>query len=426
MTREWTDTSSTIKRVVLAAALLIVTASVVEAQNGNGNGAKKEPTHRFEVYGFIMADMGQDFGQTHPDWFDVVRPTKLPAFEGEYGEDGRTFFSARQTRFGAKAWLPTSVGDLETTFEWEMFGTGVDAGQTTLRLRHAYAQLGYFGAGQYWSPFMDIDVFPNSIEYWGPNGMAFFRNVHVRYMPIQGTSRVTIALERPGASGDQGDFSDRIELDNVRGRFPLPDLSAEGRYGGDWGYVEAAGILRYMEWDDLLTDDAFDLSGDATGWGINLSSNLKFGRGRASAVRLSYLFGEGIQNYMNDAPADVGIRLNPGDPVRPIVGEALGVSGIVGFVDYYWTPKWSSSLGYSRVDIDNSDGQSDDAFKSGQYALLNVLHYPHEKVMVGAELQWGQRENFRDDFTVDTWRFQLSVRANYSIRFETQSGVAEK
>ncbi len=21
---------------------------------------------------------------------------------------------------------------------------------------------------------MDIDVFPNSIEYWGPNGMAFF------------------------------------------------------------------------------------------------------------------------------------------------------------------------------------------------------------------------------------------------------------
>ena len=33
---------------------------------------------------------------------------------------------------------------------------------------------------------MDIDVFPNTLEYWGPNGMVFFRNVQVRYMPIQG------------------------------------------------------------------------------------------------------------------------------------------------------------------------------------------------------------------------------------------------
>jgi len=26
-------------------------------------------------------------------------------------------------------------------------------------------------------------VFPNSIEYWGPNGMVFFRNVQFRWMP---------------------------------------------------------------------------------------------------------------------------------------------------------------------------------------------------------------------------------------------------
>ena len=33
---------------------------------------------------------------------------------------------------------------------------------------------------------MDPDVFPNSIEYWGPTGMVFFRNVQVRWMPISG------------------------------------------------------------------------------------------------------------------------------------------------------------------------------------------------------------------------------------------------
>ena len=46
-----------------------------------------------------------------------------------------------------------------------------------------------FGAGQTWSPFMDPDVFPNSIEYWGPTGMVFFRNVQVRWMPIQRRTR---------------------------------------------------------------------------------------------------------------------------------------------------------------------------------------------------------------------------------------------
>ena len=75
---------------------------------------------------------------------------------------------------------------LKTQFEFELFGTGVDEGQTTFRLRHAYGELGAFGAGQTWSPFMDPDVFPNSLEYWGPTGMVFFRNVQVRWMPVQG------------------------------------------------------------------------------------------------------------------------------------------------------------------------------------------------------------------------------------------------
>ena len=92
---------------------------------------------RLEIYGFAMTDVGYQFKQNDPNWFDVVRPTKLPAFDEEFGEDGRTYFSVRQTRFGVKGFLPTRMGELRTTFEWELFGTGVDQGQTTLRLRHA-------------------------------------------------------------------------------------------------------------------------------------------------------------------------------------------------------------------------------------------------------------------------------------------------
>ena len=145
-----------------------------------------EPKPSMTIYGFAMLDIGHDFKQINPNWSDTMRVTKLPSFENQFGEDNNTFAGVRQSRLGVKASTPTSLGELKTTFEFELFGTGVDEGQTTFRLRHAYGELGHFGAGQTWSPFMDPDVFPNSLEYWGPTGMVFFRNVQVRWMPIQG------------------------------------------------------------------------------------------------------------------------------------------------------------------------------------------------------------------------------------------------
>ena len=58
------------------------------------------------------------------------------------------------------------------------------------------------------------------------------------------------------------------------------------------------------------------LSGDALGWGLNLSSNLKFSKN--DVLRLSFVYGEGIQNYMNDAPVDIAIKNNFDNAVKPI------------------------------------------------------------------------------------------------------------
>ncbi len=375
---------------------------------------------RSQVYGFAMMDMGYNENAIDPAWFDVQRPTKLPAFdENQFGLDGSTFFSVRQSRLGVKSWVPTEMGELRTTFEFEMFGVGVDAGQTTIRLRHAYGELGKWGAGQTWSPFMDIDVFPNTVEYWGPNGMAFFRNVQLRYMPIQGDTRMTIALERPGASADGGVFSEIIDAGDIVGRFPLPDLSAEYRHGISRGYVELAGIVRHMEWDDMdAIPGVSDLSGDALGWGLNLSSNLKFG---SSVARLAVVFGEGIQNYMNDAPVDVGTEADPGNSITPIKGVALPMTGITAFIDHNWSDKWSSSFGYSRLDIDNSDGQAASAFKTGQYALANLAHYPVKDVMAVVEGGWIHRENNEafapgeEAFTSDNLHVQVSLKYNFAF-----------
>src|SRR5688572_19072122 len=151
---------------------------------------------------------------------------------------------------------------------------------------------------------MDIDVFPNSVEYWGPNGMAFFRNVQLRWMPIKGDSFVTIALERPGADADAGEFAETVELAGVVERTPLPDVSAEVRLARPWGYVELAGILRYLAWTETMGTEIDD---EVIGWGLNLSSNLKLGD---HLIRLAAIYGRGIQSYMNDGGADVGVEVD--------------------------------------------------------------------------------------------------------------------
>jgi hypothetical protein len=371
-----------------------------------------EPRPSMEIYGFAMLDIGHDFTQINPNWSDTLRVTRLPSFEDQFGRDNNTFAGVRQSRLGVRASLPTDLGELKTTFEFELFGTGVDEGQTTFRLRHAYGELGSFGAGQYWSPFMDPDVFPNSLEYWGPTGMVFFRNVQARWIAVKNdTHNLMFALERPGASGDQGIYANRIELQNIRARFPLPDFSGAYKNTRGWGYLRVAGMLRRINWDDVL-EDQFDLSGDATGWGLNLSSNINVGE--HDVVRIQYVFGEGIQNYMNDSPVDIGIVNNLSNPVTPILGEPIPITGLVLFLDHTWSDRFTSTIGYSRQDNDNTEGQAPNAFETGEYALGNLLYTPVKNVMMGGELQWGRRENFSDGFDSTGFKLQFSFKYNFS------------
>jgi len=170
----------------------------------------------------------------------------------------------------------------------------------------------------------------------------------------------------------------------------LPAL--ENAFGEDrrgWGYVEGAGILRRIQLDD--------------------SSNLR--PTTADIIKLQLTFGHGVQNHMNDPTADVGIALNPGGgSARPIKGAAIPLAGLSAFLEHKWNDRWSSTVGYSLLDVSNTVGQKPDAFNRGHYALGNLLYTPVPNVMVGGELQYGRRENFADGFSADDIRIQFSFK----------------
>jgi DcaP outer membrane protein len=381
--------------------------------------AEEEAGRSFEIYGFAQADYIQDLeGRLDPDWDDAFRPSKI-GIDEQFGSDGQASVSVKQSRFGVKGTMPTGANNtpLDFKFEFDLFGTGVDAGQTTFRLRHAYGEWGSILAGQTNSLFMDGDVFPNTIDYWGPAGMVFYRNVQIRWTPYRvGHSHFAIAIERPGNDIDSGNLRliDGLEDIQVQNDEELPDFTAQYRYGGDWGHVQLGGILRKVGYELRASSADPWTDGSETGWGLNLGSTINtIGKDK---ILLQVVYGEGIASYMNDGGMDLAPSqtFSAGNP-DGLEAEAVELLGIVAYYDHYWSDRWSSSIGYSFTEVDNTNFQDPGSFQKGEYASANLLYYPLENLMVGGELLWGERTN-NDDASDDAVRFQFTVKYNFGIK----------
>ena len=396
---------------------LMVAASALTL---GGTGAAFAQEAGFEVYGFAMADYIQDFNRVDPLWESSLRPSKIPTQDGQFGGDGQAIMSVKQTRFGVRSQQDVAGKPLKVVFEFDLYGTGDDAGQTTMRVRHMYGEWGPVLAGQTNTLFMDGDIFPNTIEYWGPPGMAFVRTPQIRYTYRTGPHKFAAALEKPGNDIDPGGLR---TLEPILGfgfqdDNEAPDLTAQYRYEGGWGHVQLAGILRSLGYEAVATPGN-EPKGTETGWGLDLTSNIKVMQ--KDVLHLGLVYGEGIATYMNDGGVDMGPNVLPvvappiagQPPVLALEAEAAPLTGMLIYYDHYWNDLWSSSIGWSQTRLDNTSFQTADAFRSGQYASANLLYTPDKRIMMGGELLWGQREDKNGDHGED-FRIQFSFKYNFS------------
>jgi hypothetical protein len=374
------------------------------------------------IYGFVMVDTIYDFKRVDPDWNDTLRVTTIPTRGEPFGGDGEFVMSVRQSRIGFDSTIATDNGDVRTLFEWELFGVGGDAGQTTPRLRHAWVSWKNFGAGQYWSNFMDISVFPNTIDYWGPTGMIFYRNKQLRYtMPMAGDAELAFSIEDPDTALTVGRFRDESVCDVpgapvgncdstisqvVQADNTIPDFTVRYRNETSWGHWQVAGMARDLGYERI--DNGNDDS--EFGWGVNASTVINtVGRDQ---FKLQVAYGEGIGNYFNDG----GLDLAPDSTdLNNVSAEAVEILGIVAYYDHYWNDKWSTSVGWSMADLQSSAGQAGEEFETGQIAQINLLHYPTDNLLLGLEFIWGERQDI-DGETGDDYRIQFSVKANWSLQ----------
>lgn len=369
----------------------------------------------FKIYGFAEADYIYDSKRVDPSWDDAFRPSKIATPEGEFGSDGQSSLSVKQSRFGVSGSQPTDTGWGPVTFkfEFDLFGVGADEGQTTFRLRHAYGEWGPLLAGQTNSLFMDGDVFPNVIDYWGPAGMVFLRTPQIRYTPYRTEhSHFAIAIEKPSNDIDPGTIR---ELDpdlgaNIENDEKMPDLTMHYYTSDTWGHAQLAGILRRVGYDTLGSPDN-DPKGAQLGWGVNFGAHVNlFDKDKLIG---QVVHGNGIASYMNDGGVDLSAKGVPG-AIQP---EAVPLTGVVAYYDRTWNDHFTSSLGYSFTQVDNTNLQEASAFHKGQYASVNLLWTPTKNILIGGELLWGKRTNFDGD-TGDDVRFQFSVKYSWDKGFD--------
>lgn len=388
---------------ILSACTLLVGVLALAAPIVHADDAKK-----FEVYGFAHFDYIQDFNRVNPDWAATLRPSRIPTADGLYGSDGQAILSARQSRLGVQANLPTDAGAVFAKFEFDLFGVGVDAGQTTIRLRHAYGEWGHVLAGQTNSLFMDASVFPNTIDYWGPAGMVFLRNPQLRLTTKTDSRTLAIAIEHPTNDIDAGQIR---TIDPALGAAltsdtKVPDLTAQARFDMGWGHFQIAGILRKIAYETIGGANSTP-KGSKVGGGVDVTSNVKVGE--KDVAHLGVVAGKGIANYMNDGGTD----LAPDGTIAKPVAAAVPLLGFIAYYDHYWSDRWSTSLGYSRTEVNNTDLQTADAFNIGQYASANLLYYPAKNVFLGGEMLWGRRDD-NGGANGDDFRFQFSVHYGFS------------
>jgi hypothetical protein len=379
----------------------------------------QEKKNSFELYGTVMADGGYNFNTIDPNWFDVMRPSKLPSYKNEFDPNGNVFFSVRQTKLGVKSSTSTRLGELKTQFDFDLFGFGKDVGQTTFHLVNAYGQLGKVGAGQTACAFMDTDVFPIVMDYWGPLSRVFFLNIQLRYVAIEKENeRLIFALERPGGTADGGDYANSIELQNVKPVLRLPNITAHYRKVWEWGHIQIASIAKSIKWKDLDTS-GYDLSGSTVGWGGNLSTVIN--ATNKIKLKMQGVYGKGIENYIADVTPDIGLKSQPGNLTQPLQGTALPVWGFFTFAEITWNKNFESSIGYSMEKIKNSDLQSTNAFKRGQYGLVNLRYQPTSNLIMAAEYQYGRRDNFSNGFHSTGNKIQLSFEFLFSTKFQERT-----
>lgn len=346
----------------------------------------------FAIGGFVNFRTAYDFSNVIDNIdFDTyfIPMTSTPA------NAGRLLMDASTSRLYFKALINTPSGKpIETYIETDFRGTNY-----ALRLREAYISWNGWTAGQTVTTFCDPAASFNTIDFEGPNGYTYGRNLMLQYKKSWSNGiGVGIAAEFPVVSATPGTNAYVLPQ-------RIPDIPAYVQYSWNKGasHVRASGIIRNMYYEDKVENS----TEDRIGWGVQLSGTWQLNR--STVLYGQVVYGEGITPYIQDLAGN-GLDMTP----DPVVGGKLTspktTSWLAG-VQYNVTPQIPITLGYSQVLVsDNNNNPSQ--YKLAQYVVGNVFYNFNKSLSIGVEYLYGTRYDQNNAFGQSN-RVQAAVQFNF-------------
>jgi hypothetical protein len=309
-----------------------------------------------------------------------------PAYDG----DGQFNINAKGSQLRLDVRAPTVAGSPRFYYENDFYGSG--GGEFPYRIRHLYGQIYNIIVGQTYSVFEDPDVWPDTVDYEGPNSAIFARRPLIRYQHRFGDEwQGNVSIEQPESEVDASFDAD------ATGSNEAPDGGLNFRWErAEVGHVQLATILRDIGVNGPVVGDQ-----NAFGWGLNLSGGFEVFANDSIQTQLTY--GEGIFRYVNDDFQNLDAAFDRSGNLEPLpyFGAMFGFT-------HHWSEAFRSTASYGYVTVDNAFSQDGDTYHETHYGSLNLIWQIRKRLSVGLEELYGRKSTV-DGSDGDVFRTQIGL-----------------
>ena len=315
-----------------------------------------------------------------------------------YGGGEQFNMTAKGSSLSLDVRAPNMPGNVRFYYNNDFFGSGSNPSAMNYRLKQLYGQFYNVTAGFTYSIFEDPDVWPDTVDFEGPNSMIFARQATVRYMvPLGDQWQLNFGVQQPSAQIDNQGIGA-----NATGVNHLPDGGFNVRWeDAKLGHVQFATIFR-----DIGADSPTLGEQNVFGWGLNLSTSLNVFEHDSVQAQITY--GQGIFAFCNDNFNYTGF--NGGDAAYNNAGELRALQYVAPMVGYthQWSEKFRSTGTFGYVNLQNEQQQTAQAYHETYYSSMNLVWQLRKRLSVGLECLYGYKDEAGGAYG-DVWRVQTGL-----------------
>lgn len=326
------------------------------------------------IGGYVRFTTSFDFGGIMPAT-DFI-PSLIPVPKGS-AQRSQFNFDATTSRIFLRVLADLPIGLLHFFVETDFRASG-----NRNRFTAIYASLNGWRIGRYWTVMADLEAYPPSIDFQGPNAFAGISNYQISYQgKFNNRFSYGIGLELPDYS-----LADSLSVQRMPQRIPTLPLYLQ--YNLSAGHLRLAGLARPLLYKNGITGSKTAAFTWAAVGSAYLTPTPKL------SLYLLGLYGSGTATYSFEFNG-LGLDLLP-DPDHP--GKLRPATFYGGFVgaNYAFSKFFQASVIYSRLNLTKNKMENLSLYKLGQYLVFTGYFQVTPKLQLAVEYDRG-RLDLRSD-----------------------------